>query len=495
MQGNTKFKGKKTVYNLKLPTGSRRLDPEQSKLPIVPREHHLGYYAMVAILTAGAIASWAFVTGGSIGVLVPVKYGICAAFFGCVIAYGIHGYMAVVYTRWGTDASVIGRSVWGHRGIYVLILGIGFPATYGWGSMPLIMLGRSAATVADSAGAPGILGTWQLWSFGALAIGLLITYYGTTVIDKISMIATPIIVILIVFICVVLLREYGIYDSFNTSPGDIPVTRHNYMVAVEIALGVGVSWIFLLSAYTKPALSENASYTPSVLGNGVAWAICCIAPMITSCMVDLSDPVEALAAIGGGYVIVWLVMLAFANFSSVMVNPYFLSCNLQSMFPKMKWKYCVLIQTIYAVAIIFPVFYDQFGVVISFIGLLEGPAGCIWALDFFLNKRINLRHCYAKGEQKKKSAYWYWHGFSVPAWVGLICGTAFGIWHYNPWTSDIKFEGLFDLFGAMLPASFIGTAVYFILWLALQKDWRRKLDMRATVDEFVAQKDDNAKYI
>ena len=73
-------KGKKTVYNLKLPSGTRRLDPEQSKLPITPKEHHLSYYAMIAIMTAGAIASWAFVTGGSIGVLVPVKFGLCAAF-------------------------------------------------------------------------------------------------------------------------------------------------------------------------------------------------------------------------------------------------------------------------------------------------------------------------------------------------------------------------------------------------------------------------------
>lgn len=444
---------------------------------------------MLAIMTAGAIASWAFVTGGSIGVLVPVKYGICAAFFGCVVAFAIHGYVCCVYTRWGTDMSVVGRSVWGHRGIYLLILGVGFPATYGWGSMPMIMLGRSAATVASDAGAPDILGTWQVWSFLALGVGLLITYYGTTVIDKIAMIATPIIIILIVFICIVLLREYGLSESLNTSPGDIPVTRHNYMLAVEVALGVGFSWPFLLSAYTKPSLSENASYTPSVIGSGVAWAICCIAPMVTSCMVDTSDPVKALASIGGGFATAWLVMLAFANFSSVMVNPYFLSCSLSAMFPKMKWRTCVLIQLIYGVAIVFPIFYDKFGTVISFIGMVEAPAGCIWALDFFLNKKINLRHCYATGDKRKESAYWYWHGFNIPAWVGLITGTLFGCWHYNPWTASIRFENLFDILGGMLPAAIIGSAVYFILWFVLQKDWRSKLDMRMSVEEYKKQKE------
>ncbi len=481
-------KGKKTVYNLKLPTGNRRLDPEQSKLPITPKEHHLGYYAMVAIMTAGAIASWAFVTGGSIGVLVPVKYGVCAAFFGCTVAFAIHGYLCCVYARWGTDMSVIGRSVWGHRGVYLIILGVGFPATYGWGSLPMIMLGRSAATVASDAGATGPLATWQVWSFVALAIGLLITYYGTTVIDKIASVAAPIIIILIVFICIVLMKEYGLSESLNKIPEGGAATRHNYMLAVEVALGVGFSWPFLLSAYTKPALTENAAYTPSVLGSGVAWAICCIAPMITSCMAGTDDPVVALASIGGIYSVAWLIMLAFANFSSVMVNPYFLSCSLNAMFPKLKWKHCVMVQIIYGIAIVFPVFYDKFGTVISFIGMVEAPAGCIWALDFFLNKKVNLRHCYAKGEKRKASAYWYWHGFSIPAWVGLICGTAFGCWHYNPWTASIRFENLFDILGGMLPAAIIGTAVYFVLWYVMQRGWRSKLDMKETVEEFEAER-------
>ena len=122
-----------------------------------------------------------------------------------------------------------------------------------------------------------------------------------------------------------------VYESFNTSPGDIPVPDTT-MVAVEVALGVGVSWIFLLSAVHEVRSVKTHHIHLLYWVTAFAWAICCIAPMITSCMVDLSDPVEALAAIGGGYVIVWLVMLAFANFSSVMVNPYFLSCNLQSMF-------------------------------------------------------------------------------------------------------------------------------------------------------------------
>ncbi len=210
--------------------------------------------------------------------------------------------------------------------------------------------------------------------------------------------------------------------------------------------------------------------------------------MITSCMAGTEDPVKALATIGGVYSIAWLIMLAFANFSSVMVNPYFLSCSLSAMFPKLKWKYCVLIQLIYGVAIVFPVFYDKFGTVISFIGMVEAPAGCIWALDFFLNKKINLRHCYAAGEKRKKSAYWYWHGFSIPAWVGLLCGTAFGCWHYNPWTASIRFENLFDLLGGMLPAAIVGTTVYFVLWFVSQRTWRENLDMKETVEEFDAKK-------
>ena len=75
-------KGKKTVYFVKTKNGERtRIDAEQSVLPLLPKERHLNYYAMLAIMTAGAIASWAFVTGSAIGVLVPVKYALCAALF------------------------------------------------------------------------------------------------------------------------------------------------------------------------------------------------------------------------------------------------------------------------------------------------------------------------------------------------------------------------------------------------------------------------------
>ena len=458
-------KGKKTVYFVKTKNGERtRIDAEQSVLPLLPKERHLNYYAMLAIMTAGAIASWAFVTGSAIGVLVPVKYALCAALFGCTVAFACHAYSCIVYTRWGTDMSVVGRATWGHRGIYVLILTLAFPATYGWGSLPIIMLGKSSSEIASRAfGATGFFTSWQFWSVLALAVGLLITYMGTSVIDKITKICAPLIVLLICFICIVLAKEYGFAESFNSLPigvaGDRVTLIRNYMIAVEICLGVGFSWAFYISAYTKPSLSENNSFTPSVFGCGICWALCCIAPAITASLTGNSDPVAALASIGGVYVVTWMIMLAVANFTSVMVNPYFLSCTLIAMFPKLKWKHAVAFQLIYIIAIIFPVFYDQFGMAISFIGLFQAPAGCIWALDFFLRKRLNLRHCYGSKEDRKQSAYWYYHGFNMASWIGLAAGGTFGLLTYNPYSGAIAIPALFDALGAMIPASIVGVAV------------------------------------
>ncbi len=316
----------------------------------------------------------------------------------------------------------------------------------------------------------------------------MITYYGTTIIDQFTKVAAPVVVLLIIFICVVLIKDFGFSESVNTAPAGVETTRRNYMLAVEVACGVGFSWPFLFSAYTKPALSENAAYTPTVIGSGVIWAICCIAPAITSALTGESDPVIALSQIGGGYAIIWLVMLTIANLSSVMINPYFLSCSLNAMFPKLKWRTCVLVQCLYLVPIFFPIFYDRFGTVISFIGIVEATAGCIWALDYFLNKRINLRHCYATGERRKQSAYWYVCGFNPCTWGGLIVGSAFGFIHYNPWTGAIRFGMLFDFLGAMIPAAIVGTIVYFILYTATQKKWRQALDMHMTVEEYAKQK-------
>lgn len=487
-------KGKKTVYFVKTKDGARtRVDAEQSVLPLLPKERHLNYYAMLAIMTAGAIASWAFVTGGAIGVLVPLKYGICAALFGCTVAYAFHAYGCIVYARWGTDMSVVGRSTWGHRGIYVLIIGLGFTSTYGWGSMPIIMLGKSSSEVFTRlTGASGFFTKWQLWAVVALFIGLWITYVGTTVIDKITKVCAPLIVVLILFICIVLAKNYGLVESFTAMPPGVSEDRasllRNYMIATEICLGVGFSWPFYISAYCKPAISENASYTPGVIGCGICWALCCIAPAITSALTGNSDPVAALAAIGGPFVMVWMIMLAFANFTSVMVNPYFLSCALSAMFPKLKWKHAVSIQAIYLVAIFLPIFYEQFGKCISFIGIFEATAGCIWALDYFLRKKFNLRHCYGTKEEKKKSAYWYFHGFNMASWIGLVAGGTFGLLTYNPWTGAISAPALFDLLGAMIPASIVGCIVYYVIFRFVQVPKRTGLpEMHMTVAEYNAE--------
>lgn len=487
-------RGKKTIYMVKVPgKGVERIDPEQSKLPIVPREHHLTFYAMMAIMTAGAIASWAFVTGTSIGVLIPANYGFCAALCGCTLPFAGLCVAAFTYNRYGTDMSVQGRSVWGHRGVFVMIIGLGFTSTYGWGSLPIIMLGRSTSYIMRNNGIDGFISSWQIWSIAALAIGLLITYRGTTVIDKLSSVTAPIVVALIIFICFVLAKDYGFVASFTTVPEGVSPDRatllHNYMLSFEIACGVGYSWPFLLSAYTKPSMSENGAFTPSTFGSGVCWALCCIAPMITASMSGEADPVEALGRIGGGYAVIWMVMLIFANFSSCMVNPYFLSVSAHAMFPKLKWRSCVLIQCLYLVAILFPVFYDSFGAVISFIGMIEAPACIIWALDFLAFKRQNLRHCYAKGvANQKKSAYWYVAGFNPVTWGSIAVGATIGFIQYNPYSGAIRNQALFDVLGAMTMAAMIAVAVWLICYFAFYKKQRLDLNMRETVEEYAARK-------
>ncbi|NLG05748.1 MAG: hypothetical protein GX567_18275 [Clostridia bacterium] len=486
---------KRTEYKVHFKNGQNHLiNPEQGPLALLPEERHMSFYAMMALMSAGAIASWAFVTGNAVGVLIPVKYAICACLYGCTVSFAIHAYMVIQYNRWGACMTVIGRKTWGHIGIYIVILGIGYPATYGWGSMPIIMLGRSGATLVEDWGASGLGADWRVWSIIALIIGLFITYKGLKVIDKITKIAAPLVILIIISVIIVLAKDYGLSEVWNGMPkgvSDDPITlKHNYMIAVEIALGVGFSWPFGLAAWVKSSKTEHGAYSPSVYGSGVCWALCAVAPAMTATLSGLDDPVEALHSIAGPFAILWLIMLFFANVSSVMVNPTNLAIPLTSLFPKLGWRNAVIIQGLFIIAILWPVYYDAFGVAISFMGMAEAPIGAVWAVDCFINGKINLRHCYAKNaEERRNSAYWYFHGIRISAFAGWFGGMFFGLWMYNPYSGAIAVQGFFDLFGAMFPAAIVGVLIYLLVFYLYEKPRQISyVDMFQTIKEYHAEK-------
>jgi purine-cytosine permease-like protein len=313
-------------------------------------------------------------------------------------------------------------------------------------------------------GVTGIIANATLWALITFFLGLLIGYRGTALMDRLFRIATPIMLILIAMVTYVILKDYGFANTFAAWPAvpavEDPLT--GFIIATEIAIGVGFSWPFFLGAFAKPGLKEKSSFNATFIGYGVVWALAMLPAIATSTLSGAGDPVEALFQIGGAWAGVWLIMLLMANMSSVVANPYWIAMGFVSMFPKLKWKAAVLINLVVVIAIVNQSIYTSFGTFAAIAAAMYGPSGCVWVTDILLRKStFNLYHAY---DTTKRSVYYYWGGVNWLAIASVLIGFASVLLIWNPLTFMVHIPSLFGLVGASIPGSIIACIVYVLFF-------------------------------
>jgi purine-cytosine permease-like protein len=182
----------------------------------------------------------------------------------------------------------------------------------------------------------------------------------------------------------------------------------------------------------------------------------------TSTLSGAGDPVDALFQIGGAWAGVWLLMLLVANMSSVVSNPYWISMAFVSMFPKLKWKYAILINMVVIIAIINQSIYTSFATFAAVAAAMYGPSGCVWVTDILLRKStFNLYHAY---NTTKRSVYYYWGGINWLAMLATAIGFVSVLLIWNPLTFEVHMPALYGIAGASIPGSIIASLVYVVFY-------------------------------
>lgn len=441
-----------------------KVNPEKSYLPMLPDERHINFFGMLSITSAASIATWLFVSGTFIGMYTNVLYGWIAGFFGVCVALVYHNYLTTIFTRWGIDQGVLGNATWGPKGNKGIVVGVGVVLGWSWSCIPAIMMGNAVNLLFGMIGVTGFIANPTLWALLTFFLGLFIGYKGTALMDRLFRIATPIMAVLIIMVTYVILNEYGFAATFAAWPAVLPVEDPitGFIIATEIAVGVGFSWPFFLGAFAKPALSEKHSFNSTFIGYGVVWALAMLPAIATSTLSGAGDPVDALFQIGGAWAGVWLLMLLVANMSSVVSNPYWISMAFVSMFPKLKWKYAILINMVVIIAIINQSIYTSFATFAAVAAAMYGPSGCVWVTDILLRKStFNLYHAY---NTTKRSVYYYWGGVNWLAMLATAIGFVSVLLIWNPLTFEVHIPALYGIVGASIPGSIIASLVYVVFY-------------------------------
>lgn len=424
-----------------------RLAAERGDAPLLPGERLWGFWEFTYANAALAIATWAFLIGGAVGLFVGPKEGIAAILIGNVIGVVITALATCVATgRYGVEQFVFLRSMFGANGSrLVYLLAVVF-LTLGWLAVLGLMFGHSidglqalmnggAAATAPASGAKVIVA-----ACGAILLTWFIVAKGPTSIRFFNMIVAPALVLLMIVMMVLILSEHSFSELMAMGPLDPPFDNKtaNFIIAIEVNIAAGMSWWPYLGNLARLTKSERVATWPNLIGIFGSAALGEIVGLLAAVALGNSDPTVWMAQIGGIVVgVVALGFVAFANITSMANILYTSLIGLRQVgtaaVRSVGWELlCFLFCIVPLLLVIFtPGVYDGFFKFLVWTSALNSALAGIGIADYFVlrRQRLDLRALHATGTD---SAYGFWHGWNPIGLFSLGVGFCVYVAVFNP---------------------------------------------------------------
>lgn len=440
--------------------------------PLLKKERFWSALDFTWVNTALAIATWAFLVGGSTALLVGFEAGIAAMLIGNAIGLCFMVLASVVASqRWGSEQYTLLRGAFGVVGVGIIVFTVILVTEMGWSSLLAVMAGRATSQVAATFAGTDLGQYGPVVTIGGL-VAILIAWWvlsrGPVTIGRFNAIIAPglavVTVIMMVFL-VVNTSWDALFTASPIAPFDDPTL--NFMVAVEFNVGVGVSWYPVMGSLARMTRSRKAAVWPAYGALLVATLIAQIVGMAAALTLGDSDPTVWMVPFGGAILgAAVLIFIAFANITSMssIVYSTILAIRQSSggLLAKVPWK--VLTASFFIVPAImtfFPQFmYEQFMIFVSVSGAFLTAICGVAVADYFVlrKQRVDLRELHLG---QRGTLYAFAGGINWAGLIALVAGAAFYLWLYNPIT--LETQAVFSVITASLPAAIVAAVVYLAL--------------------------------
>ncbi|HRO12060.1 cytosine permease [Amaricoccus sp.] len=424
-----------------------RLAAERGDGPLLPSERLWGFWEFTYANAALAIATWAFLIGGAVGLFVGPKEGIAAIVIGNIIGVVITALATCVATgRYGVEQFVFLRSMFGANGSrLVYVLAVVF-LTLGWLAVLGLMFGHSIDGLqtlmagGEVSAAPATGGKVIVAACGAILLTWFIVAKGPTSIKFFNMIVAPALVVLMVVMMALILSKHSFSELMAMGPLDPPFDNKtvNFIIAIEVNIAAGMSWWPYLGNLARLTKSERVATWPNLIGIFGAAVLGEIVGLLAAVALGNSDPTIWMAQIGGILVgIVALAFVAFANITSMANILYTSLIGLRQVgtagVRAIGWELlCFLFCIVPLLLVIFtPGVYDGFFKFLVWTSALNSALAGIGIADYFVlrRQRLDLRALHAPTTD---SAYGFWRGFNPIGLFSLAVGFSVYVSVFNP---------------------------------------------------------------
>lgn len=437
--------------------------------PLLRSERTWSGWDFTWVNTALAIATWAFLVGGSTALLVGFQDGIAAMIIGNAIGLCIMVLASTVASqRYGSEQYQMLRGAFGIVGVGIIVFTIVLVTEMGWSALLAVMAGRATSQVASTVAGVDLGQYGPVVTIGglvAIAVAWWVLSRGPVTIGRFNKIVAPGLAIITVVMLVLLVTQTSwgsLLEASPIAPFDDPTL--NFMVAVEFNVGVGVSWYPVMGSLSRMTRSRKAAVWPAYGALLIATLIAQIVGMASALTLGDSDPTVWMVPFGGPVLgIAVLVFIAFANITSMSSIVYSTILALRQasgrLLARVPWPWLTLaFFALPTILTFFPQFmYEQFMVFVSISGaFLTGICGVAIADYFVLRKqRLDLREIHLA---QHGSLYRYPAGINWAGIIALAAGAGLYLWLYNPIT--LETQPAFSVITASFPAAILAGLVY-----------------------------------
>ena len=246
----------------------------------------------------------------------------------------------------------------------------------------LQLVGWTAIMIYDGAlAADGVLNTGR-WVW-CLVIGALIIVWilvGITNLGKVNTIAMAALFILTLVLCKVIF--------FSGAAGNVDTSEAmSFGAAVELAVAMPLSWLPLISDYTREAEEPAKATAVSAVVYGIISCWMDVIGMGAAIYTGEYDIAQIMVKAGLG--IAGLLIIVFSTVTTTFLDAYSAGISAESVFSKLNGKYAAVAVTVIGTvgAIVYPM--DNITDFLYLIGSVFAPMIAIQIADFFILKRAD----------------------------------------------------------------------------------------------------------
>jgi NCS1 family nucleobase:cation symporter-1 len=441
-------------------------------LPLTRAERRWTFLDVLSVQSGLAIATWAFLFGGTTAQYVGFRDGVLTMLAGNTIGVVIL-LLALVLpsSKWGTEFFVHQRSVYGPVGALGFVLVVVVALVFAWAAILATMIGKSAVEImriAVSSATTDFSWLQSIVAVSMLALAWAILIRGSASVRLLNRFAAPGLLVLCVWLMYALFSRVTL-DTLLAAPAIAPNADRatNIMLAVELHIASGISWGSLAANLGRYAHTQRAVVWGSLIAYVPVYVVAATVGLISALVLGSADPVSWMIPITGPVAgVLLLVLLAVANLSSlvgmVQGNCQTLIQHFGARLQKLGWpRFTLVFFTGVAAMILFAsdTLYNRFYTLIAFSEAILAPMCGIALADRLMRRNhVDLRALY---DGTSSSAYAYWGRVNWAALVALSAGAAVYLALLNP----LAMTGtpLFTRISASVPAVVVAFVAHVLL--------------------------------